>query len=329
MNQADVERARKLARHFHRIGLTPIPSRMDEKAPLVRRGAVRSIFDGEPYDGSLLDTWRTTNMQVVTGTKHPGKMNLCVVDLDGPASIEVWSEMRSEHNFAPSSAWIVESGSGGQHWWFRLPDGITEFQTRRIWGLWDTRLNGGKGNWSKHCEVKLIGDRSLIIAPPSFHVKTGKQYRFLDSWNPVVHRLPEVAPDWLIGYPEVRVEQQLGPKVSAPAPLPPRARTGYRPRSDEPITYVLNRVPTEAKVQLLRESGLRFAEPIQLTDDWMACHAYDRQDSSPSASFCPRKSIYHDHSTGQTVKLLDLLVCLGAFMSTSEASDYIRSVADR
>lgn len=69
--------------------------------------------------------------------------------------------------------------------------------------------------------------------------------------------------------------------------------------------------------------GLRFAAGAQPSDaGWLACHAIDREDSTPSATFNVRTGRYRDHGgNGVSLSLFDLAAATGAFPDWRAARD--------
>ena len=159
---------------------------------------------------------------MITGVRSPTKTKIVVVDLDGPEALEAWHRITSQFRYAPNKGWISTTGSGGRHHYFLLPDDAKECPSGILWGLYDTWGWGtgsrlGSGGWCKHKEIRLLGDNSLVVAPPSLHVDTGRRYEFDETASPKVHRLPEPAPSWLLALPRL-----MSPRFTAPEPPRPR-----------------------------------------------------------------------------------------------------------
>ena len=194
------------AHYFRSKGLTVFPSRMDQKAPMLPGYKFTHYFGGDcnpvtvPDELFEPDQWATTNLQIVTGTQHAGTLKVCIIDLDGEEAQETWGRMCAHHEYQPEGVWVVESGSGnGKHLYYRLPDDATECRSGILWGIWDTWGRQGKGDWQKHKEIRLFGDRTQIIAPPSIHVETGQPYQFVPGGSPRDVGLPALVPGWLSG----------------------------------------------------------------------------------------------------------------------------------
>ena len=127
----------------------------------------------------------------------PGVM---VLDFDPRHGGEL-VEFEAEHGELPPS-WRVQTGSGGWHCYFRLPDGVN--------------VRGEKynpqmpNNGTTFTGVDILTTGSYAVAPPSRHV-SGRSY----AWD-VDHHPADVeiaaAPDWLIEKLALRSDAQPGGK---------------------------------------------------------------------------------------------------------------------
>lgn len=303
VDPADVRRAQVVARHYRKLGYNPLPSRMDRKGPALDSFAE---FWEEPIPDVVFDGWASTNIQIMCGARW----KLCVVDCDGDRAHDVWREIKNDCGFeGPLPTWVARSGGGGWHYYFTPPAWLDEVPGRRLWGVWDT--HGGpkhKGDWLKHQEVRLLGDRQLVIAPPSLHVKSGDRYHFLPGRSPKEYPIPMPAPEWLLRLPAI-----VSPTVIEARPSPavrPRARGPMSPTAGSPARNdVIAAIPDKAA--LVRSWGLRLARDRPNRSGWIAAHAIDRDDEYPSASFHPESGVYMDCRDGTKLSLFDLAVAMG------------------
>ena len=213
MVSPDYERARKCVDHYRKLGLCPLPSRMDIKGPMLTTYAEH--YGESPVPESVYAGWRTSNVQVLTGVKTPTPAKILVVDCDGPEALPIWEAMCSRHSFTPDACWVSRTGSGGYHYYFSLPATMESCPGGLIWGIWDTWGDDGRGKWQKHKEVRILADNALVVAPPSIHVDTGERYCFDSRANPNRVRLPVEAPAWLLAMP-----RSPRPAVRAELPKP-------------------------------------------------------------------------------------------------------------
>jgi hypothetical protein len=73
------------------------------------------------------------------------------------------------------------------------------------------------------------------------------------------------------------------------------------------------------KAALARSWGLRIVARKPSPKGWLTCHAIDREDAHPSASFHPVTGVYNDHGELRRLAFFDLAVALGAYPSWLEA----------
>lgn len=314
----NVARALACARHFHALGLTPLPSRSDDKIPDLPK--YTHYYEGEPVEDWVYDQWKACNIQVITGTKHPGEISVIVVDLDGDEAPDAWRKICEKHNYTPSSAWMVETGSGGTHFWYRTPPGLLDCPTGMIWGVYDTFGEEGRGGWIKHKEIRILGDRALAMAPPSFHPKTGKRYRFFPGVSPNEIPIPEVAPKWLLEMP------RLSSPSFTPVGPPPLIR---RPEKLSGRHYMRGEVLAAIadKVSLAKEWGLKFDRETENSSGWASCYVPWREEpgrSRPSGTMHCLDGTFQDRKDMTTLSLFDLAVQLqpGMFPKWQDCRDY-------
>lgn len=261
MDADDVQLARRFAELYRALGYQPLPSNCDpsgKKKPLCK---FKHLW-AEPTSEDLFARWPTTNIQVMAGRFW----GLAVLDFDGPEAV-AWAA--ANWPTLPRT-WTVVSGGGGVHAWFTVDRRGPE---RRKCFLW-------KGD-GPHQGIELLCDGSLITAPPSLHLKTGKRYRFLAGRSPRDMRRPAPLPAWVWSLPEVGK-----PDPPAPAPVAkvePVRRPGMRPGSVR-AEDVLLAIPDKAAVA--RDLwGLRFASNAAESDGWVSVHDFNRDDRNPSARF--------------------------------------------
>ncbi len=315
-SDAAVQTALRCASFYRHIGWQPLPSRMDLKAP--------ECPFSDYWDRKLPDSiysphkWRTTNIQVMTGTHW----RLMVVDLDGEEAIGVWPRMVANYGDLPST-WICRTGSGGLHLYFTLPEWLDECPSRRVWGVWDTFAGVDpakpgspmKGDWQHHKEIRILGDNALVVAPPSIHVKTGKPYTF--EVGPKDMPRPAEAPAWLIGLPEVTPPSSFTcPPMIHPAPARP---LGGSPRGFYNRDDVLDAIPS--KLAVAKAWGLRVASGSGGSKGWWTVHAIDRPDATPSCQFQEQSGLYWDGRDKTSIAFFDLGVKLGVFPNWKACQD--------
>lgn len=288
----DIELARRWASFYRSRGLNPLPSRVDEKRPLVR---FAEWWDS-PAPGDLFDRFETPNIQIMTGRRW----RLLVIDLDGPQARE-WFYGRGR---PVPRTWATHSGGDGLHLWFRLAErSSVELPKAFLWR--------GEGD---HAAVERLCDRSLIVAPPSIHPKTGRRYRFLDkAHSPISLPQPAPCPAWILDLPPIekeRPERAHVPPVAAPTRVDSSLSGRYR------AAEVLEVI--QDKVGLAESWGLRVASRRPNASGWCPCHAIGREDRTPSASISIESGRYWEPGE-RSIGLFDLAVQLGAYADWRDA----------
>lgn len=319
----DYRRSLDSARHFRMLGLVPLPSRMDKKSPLLHEyGKYRTTKVPQLIYSE--DSWKTTNLQLLTGTNTPGSIKIVVVDLDGDMAIAAWKKLCKIREYRVTSPWIARTGSGGMHLYFQVRHDLTECPSRLLWALYDPL--GGKdntGGWKGHTEVRLLADGALVVAPPSRHVRTGMEYGWWGKYHPGVFPLPEFAPEWLL--------QSSG--IALPKPTQPASYVHAKAsKSDRGfgLTHerqlVLEAISPSEKLALAHSWGLRtVGRP--LTSGWVTCRSIDREDAIPSAGFDPRTGVYREPGNQLSISFFDLAVRLGVYPDWRTSYEALRRCA--
>lgn len=114
------------------------------------------------------------------------KSGLIVIDLDGQFGIDDWRELTAGRE--PDDAPIVSTPSGGQHWYFRQPDGFSLGNGRGT--LPAKRVNPATG---KAQGIDVRGAGGYVIAPGS--MKGDGRY-YVPERGDFTHC--PVIPDWLV-----------------------------------------------------------------------------------------------------------------------------------
>jgi hypothetical protein len=182
-------------------------------------------------------------------------------------------------------------------------------RTRILHGEWDESAS----KWRKRSLIELKGEKALVVAPPSVHPETGMPYAFLPGHSPTEIARPAPLPRWVRELPGVRpprVPQLLPLHRDAPK-RPVLACCGHVDCRD-----VLEAIPD--KVAAVASWGLRVAsEPNHA--GWCRCHALDRPDENPSASFHSGSGYYCEPDGGggslRRHSLFELGALIGPYLS--------------
>jgi hypothetical protein len=245
--------------------------------------APEDVFDKNP----------TSNLQVVCGRRW----GLMVIDLDGEAAIEEWHKRRGGRKI---QTWVSHTGGAGRHLWFRVPEQGPLLRKGFLWK--------GEG---EHSAIERLGDKSLVMAYPSIHPKTGDIYMFERGHNPRDIGLMD-APPWLLAWNTIE------------PPRTPVATPVVRQTSDDPghgsHRYDADQVKAAIhdKVGLVASWGIRFVNRNN-GREWVECHAFDREDTRPSAAVNGISGVYVDSGSGRRLSLFALGVECGAFLDYADA----------
>lgn len=307
MNTAEAVRC------YYDRGWNPLPSRADVKGPALRDYA--RYRDGERIPESWLARWWTPNVQVCLGACW----GLLAVDLDGPAAAFRWHTWTRRRGCPPT--WTVRTGGGGVHLWFAVPPGVTRVETRKVWGIWDR----DGGHWMPHTYIEILGDRSLLIAPPSRHVRTGLVYGFLPGLGPAEIARPAVCPDWIPTLPPI-IEPSKHKSATYAAPSRQVRGCTFRCVHKYPHRGLLGRLAPELKLAVARNAGLRVTGRTPNSKGFLACRSIYREDRNPSASYHFPTGIYKEQGMPRLC-YPDLLVELGWAWDRRAALDALEALA--
>lgn len=265
-------------------------------------------------------------MQLLTGTTTPTETKIVVVDVDGPNAWKQWKNLCRQHKVSyANTTWIAKSNRGS-HLYYVLPEGIEDCPSGIIFGIWDTIKNKGKGGWRGNCEIRLLADRSLVMSPPSYHVPSGREYKFWDYLGPKYYKLPSVAPDWLLAMPRLKP-----PVFHQETP-----RTLYQPKQKELPDHQYSRADVldavKDKTNVVSDWGVVFPDwSIQngrrrSQAEWVSCFVPGREDpskSTPSGSFHQESGSLHDFATGHTMSFFDIGVATGQFATWQDCCNHL------
>jgi hypothetical protein len=302
----DIERAREAATFYQTMGWNPLPSDPALGHPPYTYTSLRD--SGAP--DRIWDHFPLPCVQVPTGRRW----GLVVIDLDGEVARDAWQAWTLHRPIDPT--WTVESPRGGLHLWFEVPRAGAPIPWRFLWRLPDPSRKDG---WAKHEGIELLGDGRLAMAPPSYRIGPGgrrREYSFTTGRGPSDIGRPAPLPDWIFLLPDVKLPRRfhdLKPRMRFKAPGGPVAgRLDHR--------AVFRAIPD--KIAVAQAWGVRFATTEKNPAGWCRCHAIDRPDRHPSASFNPETGAYSE--PGRTyLRFFELAAALGVYPTWQDAVNQI------
>jgi hypothetical protein len=287
----DLRQARFCAGLYRDMGFNPLPSRPGAKRPALRKF---SRLRDEGIPPRFLERWWTPNVQICLGVRW----GLCVLDLDGSIAVQTWRTWAAVRGVPPT--WAVQHDpAGGMHLWFSVPASIDSIPFKSV--LWQLPH-------VKHASIELLGDRNLVMAPPSVHPTTGQPYRWLPGLGPGTLHNPAPLPLWLLDLIPARPVPEI---LLMPLARPTLAPVGRYDRSEV-------RDAIRDKLSLAVSWGLRLAGQGANDAGWISCRAVGRPDEHPSASFSPDSGSYWEPGK-KVISLFDLGVLLGAYTDWASA----------
>lgn len=301
------------AADFYRgLELNPIPSRVDEKRPVVRWKRLREHpMSKDSFDEIAARHFAehgNVGIQCVTGARW----RLAVVDLDGDMPIAVWDAWARFRPNPPTWKVVGRNADGsvrGMHLWYSVPPG-SPCRSRRLWGLWDDAA----GDWAHRSLVEFLADKRLIVSPPSQNPRTGMPYEWLPGSSPSDLPRPAPLPAWVAALPDLKAPRGPEPAWSHGTSFvrPSPATRGVRFDHAD----VLGAIPD--KVAVARDFGLRIVGERPDADGWVRCRAIGREDRTPSASFNANSGYFVDHSSNERLSLFDIGSLIGGYRTWGE-----------
>lgn len=322
MTDGRIDNARGWATVYRRLGLTPLPSRSDEKAPDM--GPYARHYGNVHVPESVYDTWKSRNIQLITGVKSPASMKVMAVDIDGPDALVAWDRICkfNGYEWRKRKCWMVTTGSGGTHLYFQIPIISDACTSGIIWAYYDTFGTDGKGDWAKHKEIRIVGDRALVIAPPSLHVDTEEPYRFDPVRNPDRFPVPATAPRWLLNMKRIKSRPRWD---TTPVMLRRVVKLETQVIGKNYGRATVLKCLGDEKLALVREWGLdTIGEPN--AGGWVKCYVPIREIagvSNPSGSFSAKDGVLMDNKDQQVFSLFDVGVLLGQFNNWQECCNAV------
>jgi putative DNA primase/helicase len=155
------------------------------KHPLTANGVLNATTDR----GLILEWWATypdANIGIATGDAS----GIVVLDIDAKSGGEETLTNLEQRNDMLPDTWAVETGGGGLHFYFQMPNVDVRNSAGAIGPGIDVRGNGG-----------------YVVAPPSLHV-SGERYAWSERLHPRLIPYPAPVPHWLLVRMATRTAQR-------------------------------------------------------------------------------------------------------------------------
>lgn len=285
-----IHRCRFWAERLRLMGIECIPSRRDEKRPLLPTYA--QYWDGGlPSVDELWGKWPSGSMQAIAGRSA----GFCVVDVDGPEALTAWRKLWADRGAEMPRTWISSRDDReGRHVWFRLPTLYSRgpyMPWRLLWGVWEPEANEGRGDWRKRAKIELLADKRLVMVPPSIHPKTGRMYQWHRGYSPEEMRRPAPIPAWLI---ELDAEEDIRPRIECEPvvhnrPEPKLVRIDGEIMLPAAPSVIRAALP---KLRVVADWGVKIAGSRPNYKGWMRARDFSKEDNNPSAMFNPATGRY-------------------------------------
>ena len=160
-----------------------------------------------PGDAQWILEWWSAYADANVGVATGDASGFFVLDIDTKGGgHDTLINLMGRHGELPET-WVVETGSGGLHLFFRMPDGI------------DVRNSAGAVGPG----VDVRGNGGYVVAPPSLHA-SGRRYRWEN--HPKETPLAD-APDWLLERMGPRRSGAIGRRPMLPRRIPEGERNHW------------------------------------------------------------------------------------------------------
>lgn len=204
------------------------------KVPFLERWPEKASTDVDTIHGWFHE-FPNSNVGIVTG----GKSGIFVLDVDGDTGEASLRDLETINGKLPPT-YEVET-SRGRHLYFQQPTG--------------TRTKSSASGPEIGFKLDVRGDGGQVVAPPSIHPETKKQYKVLRNIDPAR------APQWLFDLVTLTRQRSLNDNQ-----IPEKIRSGNRNVEMTRIAGKLRRIGFQAEEMLaamLKVNAQRFSPPMK------------------------------------------------------------------
>lgn len=274
------------------VFVLPNPDNGTEKELKTRKipavSSWREYMETPPSEDQI-NQWFATNPNYNLAAAMANVSKVIAIDVDGPTAAkkieEKIPEMSTNLRVALQNTMVDKTGSGGQHIIFRMEDPIIEKITPRA--IWK--------NGEEHSEIKIQGNGSYIVMPPSRH-PNGNYY----EWNGKT--------------PDLLTKEELEEFIRLVAANPKNAdiplrnnkpTTGEAAAATEEITIISNTTAPEETLQELYDLIKPYYTTGNRNDIIFHLSGFMRKDGGFSLADCKKLVTKLCESSGYTDEDLD------------------------
>jgi len=142
------------------------------KHPMTRNGV-----QGASTDPTVIEQWYKAAPNANIGIATGKVSNIWVIDVDGEVGWRTYEKIVNAHG-EPGETWACQTGGGGGHFYYRMPNGVQKVSNR-------------VGIATK---IDIRGDGGYVVAPPSDHI-SGNRYEWVI--DPDLNDIGDISPVWL------------------------------------------------------------------------------------------------------------------------------------
>ncbi|MGC1861502.1 MAG: bifunctional DNA primase/polymerase [Methylocystis sp.] len=138
----------------------------------------------------IRDEWKGWRKHSNVGFGTGSASGLAIIDIDGEAGFKSLAALEEKFGKLPKTVLSI-TGSGGHHYLFRIPEGVTIHNSAKLFGA--------KALGVESTNIDIRGQGGQAIAPSSMH-KSGNRYAFADGCSIDDFRFEDVPflPDWAV-----------------------------------------------------------------------------------------------------------------------------------
>jgi len=195
---------------------------------------------------------------------------------------------------------------------------MTACPKRIVWGI-----KQPDGRLVKHELIEILGDKALVMAPPSYRVRDGitSSYNWLPNHSPHTVDQLAVLPDWLIKMPSVGCKSIRERAKQSPS----KSVMEFNSKNHLGFREVFQAISTGERQRIVESWGLRLVGNQANQAGFIRCRAIGREDNNPSASY-HRDESYYSEPGGECFQFFELGSILGVYKNAGQCCNHLGSI---